>query len=259
MKQDVFAPPEYKEGIDADAVCSQCNTVNPEGTLICKMCGNNLRDQRLLRMTADQMLDTEGKKGEGSSFLYKALPILGLLIVLWLGINASRMVSMLTKAESDDNSVYVNLADTVWNGPDKGIYTELAGKLGTSPIDSTEAEEARMNLAPMPDIASGKYALYARMGTEEQFAGVAMVKMDGTSLYYVAVLENGAEIRGKSTLLEDAFISQWDEGALFMDNIYYSLTGAAVLQPDGSVALSGHTDLNTIRYDSTAYRMAGAQ
>ena len=36
--------------IDADTVCEKCATVNPEETLLCKSCGNNLRDQRIERM-----------------------------------------------------------------------------------------------------------------------------------------------------------------------------------------------------------------
>jgi len=62
MHKEPFKPPEYREGIEADAVCAQCGSANPEGTLICKTCGNNLRDQRMLRITADQLLDadTEG-------------------------------------------------------------------------------------------------------------------------------------------------------------------------------------------------------
>ena len=43
---------EHVEHLDADAVCEACDTVNPEGTLLCKTCGNNLRDQRARRMKA---------------------------------------------------------------------------------------------------------------------------------------------------------------------------------------------------------------
>ncbi|MCX5757207.1 MAG: hypothetical protein NTU83_01615, partial [Candidatus Hydrogenedentes bacterium] len=41
------------ERIDADAVCEKCGTVNPEETLLCKTCGNNLRDQRLHRVQSE--------------------------------------------------------------------------------------------------------------------------------------------------------------------------------------------------------------
>ena len=41
------------ERLDADAVCGSCGTVNPEDTLLCKSCGNNLRDQRQTRIAVD--------------------------------------------------------------------------------------------------------------------------------------------------------------------------------------------------------------
>ena len=59
MHKELFEHPDYHEGIEADAVCAQCGSANPEGTLICKTCGNNLRDQRLMRIAADQILDAD--------------------------------------------------------------------------------------------------------------------------------------------------------------------------------------------------------
>ena len=38
------------ERVDADAVCARCGAVNPEDSLLCKVCGNFLRDLRGRRL-----------------------------------------------------------------------------------------------------------------------------------------------------------------------------------------------------------------
>ena len=51
---------EAVEHLDADAVCEPCGNVNPEGTLLCKTCGNNLRD--MIQAIEAGQVEEPGKK-----------------------------------------------------------------------------------------------------------------------------------------------------------------------------------------------------
>jgi hypothetical protein len=75
------------EYIDADAVCEQCSTVNPAGTLLCKTCGNNLRDQRMRRLAADEGMEAVHASDRPIRMLTGLLVVLGLLAILWAAIN----------------------------------------------------------------------------------------------------------------------------------------------------------------------------
>ncbi|HNZ49576.1 MAG TPA: hypothetical protein PLY90_02515 [Candidatus Hydrogenedentes bacterium] len=255
MNQEVFAPPEYKEGIDADAVCGQCNTVNPEGTLLCKVCGNNLRDQRLLRMTADQMLEGEAKSASNSTLLYKLLPILGLLFVLWLGVNARQLMTSMTSTQKTDYELAGALAASLWNGEGKERYDDLAARIQLTRASETAADHARLTVRPMSAIKSGSYAVFMRTGTEERFVGIARIAVENDSVYYAALMKNATEFRGKASLSDGLFVSRWDNSGLFSGGAFYAMAGTAQIQPDGSVSLSGQSDLNTLQYNCSAYLM----
>lgn len=253
MIQTPFPQPEYREGIDADAVCSQCSTVNPEGTLLCKHCGNNLRDQRLLRMAADQMLEADKEGATGSVFLARALPILGLLIVLWFGLNAGRIASMLTTAETSDGDYIITTnPNSFWEGSDAGIFNTLYQELKSNFPSPTVAEAARLEFNPMSSIDSGTYVLYEKLGTMERYVGVARLRNQGDIWYVTAIINNTAEVRGKARKNNEFLQVQWDEGAVQVDGAYYACTGIAWLR-DGIIHISGLSDLDSKKYQSVAY------
>lgn len=257
MVQEPFAQPEYREGIDADAVCGQCGSVNPEGTLLCKTCGNNLRDQRLLRMTADQMLEAEvdGIPAK-SSFLLKALPILGLLVVLWLGLNAGRIASMLVSVDDGSGGAMISTQPgSFWDGPDQEVYNALRSELMQRFPALSEAETARMEPTPVMTYNDGLYVLYVRQGGAERFAGAALARAQNGVCYYTAWINNSIEVRGKAPITENFMASQWDEAAMAQEGLYYAAAGVAVFQANGTINVSCQTDLDSLRYQATAYRM----
>ena len=78
---------EEHHTLDADAVCGACGTVNPEGTLICKQCGNNLRDQRHQRMhAADAEIGVDTAQSR-RRIIDIGLGVFGILVVAWAVIN----------------------------------------------------------------------------------------------------------------------------------------------------------------------------
>ena len=94
-------PLQNFEQIDADAVCQQCDRINDEGTLICKACGNNLRDQRNLRIA--QGAGPELMKEGGSKFrLFTGLLVtLGILLAVYMVLNIGNIEQALVNSLSD--------------------------------------------------------------------------------------------------------------------------------------------------------------
>ncbi len=259
MKNDSFAPPEYKEGIEADAVCSQCGSINPEGTLICKTCGNNLRDQRLLRLTADQMMEAEGEIADKPTFLIRALTILALLIILYFGLNAGRIASFLTTAEEGGlESTIVTQPQLFWNDTETTRYQAMKSTLDAVYPSPAQAESARLNTMPLSQVEGGTYVLFERLGTGLRFAGAAVIKMEGNMWHFVAALTDGVEIRGKAVYDNRLFLTQWDQAGANFNEEFFAVTGVASLQEDGSITISGQYDANNLRYQAVAYRLGGS-
>lgn len=255
MAMEPFAPPQYREGIDADAVCGQCGTANPEGTLLCKTCGNNLRDQRLLRMAADQMLDAEAEGTGKPSILFAALPILGLLVLLWLGLNAGRISSMLTTAgESAEDYIAQTDPQAFWTGEGHETYDALQQSLDSRFPSFSDAEAVRLESTPSGTFTDGVYVLYERRGTTERFAGAAAVRFQDGTWYYVVQLNGQIQIRGKALETEQVLVSQWDQAGMLHGGSYYAAAGQAYLMPDGRINVSGTTDFDAAQYASAAYR-----
>ena len=90
-----------------------------------------------------------------------------------------------------------------------------------------------------------------RTGTEERFVGIARIAVENDSVY----MKNATEFRGKASLSDGLFVSRWDNSGLFSGGAFYAMAGTAQIQPDGSVSLSGQSDLNTLQYNCSAYLM----
>ncbi len=256
MVREPFAHPEYREEIEADAVCAQCGTANPEGTLICKTCGNNLRDQRQMRITADQMLDAEVEGASGFSFLAKALTVLGLLLVLWLGLNVDRISSVLTSTGDLSQEAATNPNPILlWEGSDHEIYDDYYQQLLKRYPSYSDAESARLESGAMTGFSDGLYVLYERRGTTEQFVGAAMVWEENGTWYYTAQVNGGIQIRGKATLTDGVLYSQWDEAGMMYNGAFHALGGRAFLGVDRVITIMGQSDLGVTQYQSAAYRL----
>ncbi len=259
MKQDEFAAPGYKEGLEADAVCGQCGSVNPEGTLICKMCGNNLRDQRMLRIAADEMLEAEEETANRSAFVVSGLSILGILLVLWLGLNAGRLANILTNPSGLDTGLETVYTDpeAFWTGPDSTRYHVMHEELTDRFPTESDADNALMSATPMEQIAEGHYVLYRRMGTAMRFVGAAVVKEENGVWHYTAALRDGVEVRGHASPAEHILTSLWDEAGALYDGQYYAVSGTAATEADGSVTVSGESSYNRQPVEAVAYRYSG--
>ncbi|HOC68056.1 MAG TPA: zinc ribbon domain-containing protein [Candidatus Hydrogenedentes bacterium] len=256
MHKELFEHPDYHEGIEADAVCAQCGSANPEGTLICKTCGNNLRDQRLMRIAADQILDADVEGTVKVSFLAKAVALLGLLVVLWLGLNVDKIYTSLTKPRPlyDDASQGAD-AILFWEGDSRQMYDEYQGRLQKRFPSFSDAEAARLESEAMTSFNEGLYALYERHGSTEQFIGAGLAWMYNGEWHYVAQINTGIQVRGKATVTEQILHSQWGDAGMQDNGSFHALTGQASLGVDGVITISGRSDSALGKYQSAAYRL----
>jgi len=221
--------------LDADAVCAQCGMVNPEGTLLCKNCGNNLRDQRQLRLQADEALQgRELATEQRNTFLRNALAVLGALILLYVGLNAGNLMNLLTSPQTADENVVTVSPHLYWDDQTKAAPFETLVKQVDPLPSEMDAATARMNATVTP-LHTGRYVLFSSSGVNgEQYVGCASVRVQGPDVIFAAKLLNGLEIRGEILSNEGLFYTPWDRsGVKLPDGSYQYGAGSSQQQADG--------------------------
>lgn len=248
------------EQIDADAVCEQCGTVNDEGTLLCKVCGQNLRDQRANRLANAQGPEMFEVRVSRVRLLTGLLSVMGLLLVVLAVLNISNIEASLVTFLSADSSAE---AENLWSGSGSQIYEDLLRNLEEYPTSRSRTEEALTN--PVTDRSyNGRYVL-VRPGRVEanQVIGEANLSRRGDRVYFVAKLRNRPiEIRGYA-LLEQA--GQDDElravartnVGIVVEDAQYSGFGFADRIPAGGhrIVAASDYDSNDVNHEVLAYRV----
>lgn len=245
MNIDNQGDAHHPEKLDADAVCIQCGTVNEEGTLLCKMCGNNLRDQRNRRMAADQVLEQERAGSRRRAWLSGIAFVLGVGLIISTLLNQDMIVNWLM----DMNAPAEHQSTDMWQGPYSGridaLLTELQDNLPTEDM----ALEARAN-PEGTDTLDGVYVLF----DEDDFVGSANVRTDGDEVLFVALLGTDTELRGLATLQGDYYIMVPESGGMKSHRRVLPVEGVASLQEGGVIECVGD-DMRT-RYSCLAYKLA---
>lgn len=185
--------------VDADAVCEQCGTVNDEGTLLCKECGQNLRDQRARRL-ANAAAGPEVLEGGPSRtrILTGVLSVVGILIVLLAVVNIGNIEAVLVDALSEQESV----GDVrLWTGTDVPLYDELHDSLASAPATNFQIENA-LEEPVTEDTFNGRYVLVDPSNISPSgVIGEAELRRRGTRVYFVALLtQPRMELRGFAQL-----------------------------------------------------------
>ncbi len=196
------ASPQRFQSVDADAVCEQCGTVNNDGTLLCHVCGQNLRDQRAKRLAGAQTAATAETKVSPVRLFTGVLSIVGILLVIAAAISVRRIEAGLTEALSEE-PIGGPTAEDLWSGPTTAIYDELLAGLRDYPSTRAQIQDALENPIAESNY-NGRYALF-RSGalTPDRIVGEAALQRRGERVFFVALLSTPAvEVRG-SARLED--------------------------------------------------------
>lgn len=199
-------PPETEQdynfdSVDADAVCEQCGSVNPEGTLLCHDCGNNLRDQRKRRLTTGEADVPVAGGPSGVRLFTGALTTLGILLILVVVLNIQKLEAVLVDMQDvDENDLLVGL----WEGSESAVYDKLLRELKKSPSPRSDLLAALENPAA-DDTYDGRYALaWADSTGSDALVGEANLTRMGDKLYFVvASLDPTVEVRGYAVLEGD--------------------------------------------------------
>ncbi|MCH7911231.1 MAG: hypothetical protein IIB38_16655 [Candidatus Hydrogenedentes bacterium] len=241
------------EHVDADAVCEQCGTVNPEGTLICKSCGNNLRDQRNRRI-AGENIQLMGGGISGFRIFTGLLTVLGIVIVLLAAYSVQNVETWLTGLQSQNQG---SAQAQLWSGKDAAIYSQLQDELDRYPSTDRQREVAVAN--PLDeDSYNGRYALALRSGGGKMnVIGEASLSRRGTKVFFVAnINRNDTEIRGFAEFQGDRqrLVSNQTAGIRTNGKEYIGFGFSQKLAGGGHLCLA-QTSLNPGPLEIHAYRI----
>jgi len=234
----------------ADAVCAQCGTVNPDGSLICKTCGNNLRDQRTIRLTAEIALEGEAPI-ERRRFFLGALTVLGLLLVLYAALNADNLMTLLVNLQSGP----AGTSASVWSGPESATFEEMLAELDNNAATQDEIRAA-MNNPVNSESYGGVYVLAMRnpvMGLRQ--LGLANVRQEDERALFVARLNNGGEIRGQARFQGNYLTASWEDAGALYNNERFAVSGVAAKQEDGSYECFGRSELTDNNYNVLGFKL----
>jgi len=222
--------------IEADAVCEQCSTVNPAGTLLCKSCGNNLRDQRTRRLSAAGPVIPMEDTGRPRRLLAGLLTVLGLLVILWVAFNVTSIEAMLTRGFEETSDAAD--PESLWNSSAASVYDDLAKELAERPITELEQQMA----LTQSNLSTGFDGRYVLKRSEEPFApviGYAIVKTQGESVFFDAVVLRENEFRGEARVMSSSLL-QADLVGVKTPNAYLEAYGVGQVSP-GKFDCRGYT------------------
>ncbi len=234
----------HPEKLDADAVCIQCGTVNDEGTLLCKACGNNLRDQRNRRMRTDQALELDQVGSKRRLWASSAAFILAVGLIISTLYNKEMIVNWLM----DVNAGSERGPSDMWRGEHSETIDLLVADLELNLPTEDVALEARLNASDSSDLG-GIYVLFV----DDNFVGSANVLIDGEELFFGALLESGEELRGYATLQGNYYVMAPESGGMKRRRRRVAVRGVALLQGGGVVECMG--DDTETRYSCLAYKL----
>lgn len=245
------------EQVDADAVCEQCSTVHAEPTLICKTCGNNLRDQRTRRISGDQPMPVGVGDGISRFRLFTTiLSGLGILIILLVVISIDDIEQWLVGIQVEEETGFVG---DVWSGPGSEIYETLEIDLDTNPVTRAEERDALENPV-IDDSFHGRYVLSGSTGLQgNAVVGYANLNRRGDTVYFVAKLDRGLRIRGFAELRtnEAGEVSPVaiNSASALLGGADYLAWGYAQRNEDGSHTVFGQSAFDDRTHGVLAHRV----
>ncbi len=234
---------------EADAVCQECGTVNPEGTLMCRQCGNNLREQRLRRTAeAQHLLNLPDEKPRKREYVYAALTVIVIVLLLGFVLSADRIANWMIASAADGAAA----TEDLWTGPDAGILNALQRRLEKSPVS---ADLPRVSVFVDGEIdLSGRFIIESPGASGNPVVGSAITEQSGPDVYFVALFANGVEVRGLGTV-DGAGNVQCFDASMLQDGEKTGAFGYARPAPDGSLTCNAQTDESDAALTATLHRV----
>lgn len=242
------------DNLDADAVCQQCGTVNPEDTLLCKVCGNNLRDQRALRI-AGENIPVIGGGVSGVRIFTGILATLGIIAILLAAYSVQNIESWLTGVQ---NAGRVSAAGVeLWSGRDGELLDQLRAELKERP-SSRRQRELAIEEPINDDSYNGRYVLASPTPSGGiSVIGEANLSRRGNKIYFAALpILGDTDIRGFGILRsEDNRLVANRTVGIRSDGGEYVGFGFSQKLPEGGHACLAQSSLDTTQLQILAYRI----
>lgn len=183
--------PSTGHDIDADIVCAACGLENEHGTLICRQCGNNLRDQRRKRL-AEMAASLAAEHSSSRIRLFSGLlSVFGIVAIIAVALNLEAIATYLAGGGSDART----LVASYWSGATGATFDAMLADIENNPPSDTARASAIA--APLASTAlNGRYVLAAPGAASAAEIGVASVRSENGSVYFCAILDGGGEVRG---------------------------------------------------------------
>ena len=236
MPQDKHQNEEF-DRLDADAVCEECATVNPSGTLFCKSCGNNLRDQRVRRMAGggEQPVVEEAAPRKSRHIISGSITLIALAAVLGLVINLDEVENWFVNSSLAAGE-HTLAPSTLWSGRTAPIYEQLQSELAANPVSMDEIQAPPTPVGEDEDL-SGRYYVKLRNAPNAPVAGYAIVGRVGDT-YHVYGEVNGSELRGEGKY-SGKLLSMPEAALRTQDGTVYTILGLAEYLGDGVFEILG--------------------
>lgn len=194
-------PGQGFQNFEADAVCERCGTVNDDGSLMCRTCGQNLREQRMRRLSGAQSSEIPDQKISRGRLVAGILSAVGLLVVVIAALSIDNIEAGLVSVMSE--SPTGSPTEDLWSGPTAPIFEELAADLRDYPTPGTDMQKALDDPAAETTY-NGRYILLEPGALEvSRVIGEASLRRRGNRVYFVALLRpSGTEVRGYAVFEE---------------------------------------------------------
>lgn len=219
--------------IDADIVCAGCGLENEHGTLICRQCGTNLRDQRrnrLAEMAAG--LETEHKASR-RRLLSGLLSVFGIVAILGVTFNLDAIATYLAGGGSEGRAT----SESYWRGPMGATFAEMIADLENNP--PSDSARASAIAAPRSGAGlTGRYVLLVPGATANAEVGIASIQEKDGATYFCALLDGGGEVRGLSKV-DDAGRMTTDHGVVEFRGVRLAGVGYAARNAQGGFTVYG--------------------
>jgi hypothetical protein len=194
-------PAQGFQHIEADAVCERCGTVNDDGSLMCKACGQNLREQRQQRLAGVKTTVVPRERISRSRLVTGILSAVGLLVVVIAALSIDNIEAGLVSVMSEEPGAVAG--GSLWSGTLAPIFEELRTDLTDYPTSRADMQSALDNPATETSY-NGRYILLEPGALQaERVIGEAALQRRGNRVYFVAMVRRPAmEIRGYAVFEE---------------------------------------------------------
>lgn len=210
-------------------------------------------------MQADQVMESAGEPPSQTRWMAGILTAVGALVVIFVAMNVNSIASFLIA-----DGVEATGAASLWAGSEESAFAELRASLGESPSDEEIAAAVEAAATPPEEVlyplpVDGRFVILPQNpGPGVLPFGIAIIKAREADFVFLAVLQDGSEVRGfASQRSEGLLTAEAGRAAIKRGDAPESVYGYAQQEGDGSFSAWGQRQAaeNEVLLGFAAYRL----